>query len=378
MALKPWWWLAVAAVACAAIGLAWLPPATNAERDTRPRPSPAEIRVLRAERAVLQAARVEALLALRDSVVAWADTVADTGALLVRDTTTRVAMDKAPTIPAELQSGADEAGRTRVRTVLWRTAPTTTKVERLTTQVIGMGPVVVEPSEAGGRYCIVLAGYPARRPGTSPASVRHAVAGCALQSRFGRPGPTVRAWLDAWQWSLTGVPADTVPPPDWGPDGRITRGLFALAGGLEVRYTLSFPALACLGGDRAACTAAILSPSPARRQPQLAAGIRAENGYQVDDDFGAAERVFVADLLAAAGPARFAEFWTSERPLPEAIERATGVPAGEWIHQWARRRIGWAAAEAPAPLPGQAASSAAWIVVAAGLGIMTVRRRQVR
>ena len=48
------------------------------------------------------------------------------------------------------------------------------------------------------------------------------------------------------------------------------------------------------------------------------------------------ESQMLAELEAEFGRDRFARFWSSDRPVPQAFEEAFGVAPGTWLQGWAR------------------------------------------
>jgi hypothetical protein len=161
---------------------------------------------------------------------------------------------------------------------------------------------------------------------------------CAYYARFGRPGPALEGWLRAGGAALA-LTSPTLPPPAWHPPPappwmvRLTEG----AGSWLVEPRLDFPLTldACLAGRRDRC-AVFVQPRESGNRVLRRLGVHEEFVWTIQAD----DAAFLADVLVAFGPERFARFWAAGGAMPEAFAAAFGVPLPDWTYGWAVERFG--------------------------------------
>ncbi len=210
-----------------------------------------------------------------------------------------------------------------------------------------------------------------------------AVGPCWFYSRFGPPGPQMRAWLDARLWDVAAsVPPnyrplfslpDVVEPPRW-----LYRLLLELRGSL---YGESMALEACVFDRPQVCEAAFLgAPNEEGLLPRGVVGndrVRFRGRQDYLDLPNMAVQGLLAMMLEQLGPARFAEFWSSDRPVAESFQAAAGMSLGEWYQSQLRRQI----REAGFPEPHQTPvwpSAIGFLALTLGGTLWFGGRRQVR
>lgn len=163
---------------------------------------------------------------------------------------------------------------------------------------------------------------------------------CGYWLRYGQPGPTIGAWLDAggYAFATEASPAEPAAPP------ASRRGVFGVRPPSEW-LSGSARGEACLGGRPAACARAVLRPAEGEASyfaPRPAPGPMAteRSSFRPATPFGEGGQALLADLEREFGADRFASFWRSDAPPSEAFEAAFGRPLGEWVLDWAQARLG--------------------------------------
>ena len=163
---------------------------------------------------------------------------------------------------------------------------------------------------------------------------------CWYLARFGPPGPAVRAWLDARYWDV----ARDVPPhrePDPLSDEALAPSnvLLRILGAIPSNFAGGSATLErCATTRPDLCEVALLN-SPYRsgllpvgivESEWVIASNRASYDWLTGVPLWAAQSV-LATMVDDLGPARFTAFWTSEAPVAEAFESATGMSIGQWF-----------------------------------------------
>jgi len=161
---------------------------------------------------------------------------------------------------------------------------------------------------------------------------------CAYYARFGPAGPALDEWLRAGGAALA-LTSPTFPAPAWHAPPRPT-GLARILRveqrwmGVEPRLAFPLTLEACLAGRLERCG-------------EFARGRRAGNrllsrlGIHEEYVWGLEpEASFLADVLVAFGPERFARFWRGAGTMPEAFAGAFGTTLDEWTYRWATERFG--------------------------------------
>ena len=194
---------------------------------------------------------------------------------------------------------------------------------------------------AKGFWSLRRGGWDGRRIGT-----------CALYSRYGVPGPGVRAWY--------GLPAQW----QWTDDGQLRWSLARREAGRrqierysEWGFQVPPEYLMCL--DRRVACEEIFGLQQGRDGAQWS--YRGETA------------VLIADLLESRGPDRFARFWRSGLPVDSALQAAYGVPIGTLGREALLRRL-----IPPQPSGahrGAAATTVVWLAGLLGFAMLLSRRQ---
>ena len=85
----------------------------------------------------------------------------------------------------------------------------------------------------------------------------------------------------------------------------------------------------------------------------------------------------LSDLVVEFGTDRFAAFWTSEQPVPEAFTDAFGLSLSEWLQKWAVNQFGPIRNGPGVPAPSYVLGIFLSVVFVGG-SMVVVRRRQVK
>jgi hypothetical protein len=155
---------------------------------------------------------------------------------------------------------------------------------------------------------------------------------CAIVSRHGVPGESVRRWVDGVGPLMVPEVAPWVDPeihpveagvqwPEWAVGARPTYEF-------RVPWWASRAVLACGKGRAEFCREAV--------------GLG--DWIPVGPRFGRYSLAYPSELPAALiaelGPERFGELWRSDAPIPESFERLSGTSFDPWVMQFVQRRIG--------------------------------------
>lgn len=210
---------------------------------------------------------------------------------------------------------------------------------------------------------------------------------CGWGSAFGPPSEPVRQWLEAADWLPADYPTWDLPSgtSDWRRSiiavirAQSDEPLVQSPGQVERMASYAavegrLPVAGCLRGIAASCVTALTSPRMGGRGVR-SPGLRHSRWLGLDD--GVVRTGLLAALLKEVGTERFAAFWTSVKPVPEAFEDATGVTLGGWIRGRIRTRIGLAERGGPPALIPALASLLVGLVLV-GVAILGSRRRQVQ
>lgn len=269
---------------------------------------------------------------------------------------------------------------------------------------------------AGGKtWCVAIVAATLSKHNAVSGYLDTALAPCLLYAAFGRPGPSVAAWLGAmryasiqgnnwlvrpkgWRDGYEQPPWMSLYDPSWFEAMVLARssrlwelGLGDLSTTLAPPYQLGTLALRCLEGNLDFCRRAVLeapvgalesdwptdltiSRNSLFRRRGLVLGPRPVSGW------------FVSDLIREHGRERFGRFWRSAEPIEAAFTGAFSEPVGEWTERWARmqwedsneRFFGSRVIMLGATLaPSWPLIVAAWTFFALGLTVAAAKRRQV-
>ena len=170
-----------------------------------------------------------------------------------------------------------------------------------------------------------------------------AIGPCGFYFAFGRPGPLVEEWLLSRSFDVGWTNWTTPDPAPLPQDEALLRHLMPLRWGGDDLYA-SLDAVACNAGDLARCRTALFGPrlQQLRSERHMPSGIVTR--WWFPRSLYDAER-YLADLTRAIGPERFATFWRSPLPVPEAFAHAAGGADPEptieaWTARWQRERMG--------------------------------------
>ena len=327
MALTLRRWIAAAALTCAAVAVAYLPPdpspalpvwAERAQRRTAlsgiewalRRASSLEAFLNQRDRALSllrrqpRTARPTVLGGLSGSAASVTEAVA---AIVPRDTSIAIAIAVAP------NETMTRGGRRIYSNRIWYAFPNATD----------------------GRTCLVI--VPRAFAGArSPSEIYRILGPCAFYAAFGQPGQGIEAWLHAVNYH----PAQE---GDWNsprlPPGRLSIADFSevtmpqlLGGGavFATRQGISLAAAGCAAGRPDRCGPALdMNPWYVRfvDQPH-SADKPAWPGASSDQSW------YFADLVRDRGHERFARFWRSPLPRDSAFAQAYGLSIEDWTQHW--------------------------------------------
>lgn len=216
----------------------------------------------------------------------------------------------------------------------------------------------------GRTSCIaVLPAYPGRggRIQVGRERLSWGLTPCALLAAFGKPGKSVRQWLDdtryapaRWLgWSKV-LPPDEYPAP-WAylpdPSFSTTRvrprssllnalGLDQIAEFRAPPYSFGAPGLRCIAGDLQSCEESVLDPVTRMAERDIPEDLSGRIYHlRIPGITPAAARPpgpsFLSDLVDDKGRDRFKAFWRSNRSVDQAFADAFGERLGEWTSRWA-------------------------------------------
>lgn len=337
MALTLRHWILAAALGCAAIAAAYLPPRGRSEPFPYYSPqneSPEQRREARLASLVERSHMALRLIAWRDSLLRWVRrhprAPGDAPVLLF----------DGPITPGA-QRKIEEALATAWRG-LGTTAPDiVVGVVVLGERRGGRYQLYLLPPSAEGRACLAVI---PRRFGTgrgprTAGQAYWALSGlgpCAFYAAFGYPGPFIERWLLARDFDLAydaSWPLSRTRPADRaGWVGASWRERFWFWNNL---YRYPFPTVACAGGRAEGCRAAVFDTAGPLRRSVLPRGMIERRYSWWDRTRGPLEREFyLSDLVRQMGRDRFAQFWRSPLAVDSAFFAAMGTPLGEWTRRW--------------------------------------------
>ncbi|HKI96657.1 MAG TPA: hypothetical protein VJ992_15315 [Gemmatimonadales bacterium] len=232
------------------------------------------------------------------------------------------------------------------------------------------------PATTDGHTCIVLARLPARiPPGAWSLEYAHGsrlLGPCAYYAAFGRPGAPVARWLahGGMRYALSA----NWHPVDYDIDPS------TVYGGTPYNWSMgSFAFEACHRGRVARCgdmVRDVTSVNSFRLRlgaVDLSGAVRWQTSWSLGDELTPGGR-YLADIVAHFGPDRFGRFWRSPADLDSGFAHAFDTPLAEWTR-------GWVDASYP-PLPaGMLVRPRAWLtsllcaLVFVGIGVGVARRR---
>jgi hypothetical protein len=156
---------------------------------------------------------------------------------------------------------------------------------------------------------------------------------CALASRFGAPGESVRRWVEGVGHIVVPEVVPWVDPSIRRLSGGVQLAEWAVGGRQSwsedrVPWWAGREVLACGKGRAEFCPEAVglggWTPGGSRNT-------RFSRAYPSE---------LPAAMLAELGPERFGELWRSDAPIPESFERLSGTAFDSWAMQFVQRRIG--------------------------------------
>lgn len=159
---------------------------------------------------------------------------------------------------------------------------------------------------------------------------------CAWYQAFGKPGTHVQQWLDRGGWNLATFGPGAMDTTRWRPDDWAW--LHGMTDDERLRFYTSIGGYRCVTGDASRCADEVLFVG--RADTHQGQRIRSIERYRWNDGLGPTQRQFLAGLLATVGPERFARFWQSDEPVPDAFRRHVGEDVGEYTLRWAQRYYG--------------------------------------
>ncbi len=367
MALRLRHWIALAALACAAITVAKLPPRESILQ-FRGRPElPEQTALRRVERRLARANENLLLLEKRDSLLPIvrrlrAQRGSDIALLVDPRLPPAVRTVMLRIVESTWQGTAPHrAGISVAVTVVIDTAPHPRDLPRANRNRIRLAHFLPQATDGATCVALVSLGAAVARQiaegsaftprtligsygmGRGPASV---LGPCAFYAAFGRAGSEITRWLEGSNYYLAMDPgwSDAPQPPGVPRQGwRWPTYWFWLIGDLDM--------VACAAGNRERCgTAALRAPTTpppfaqrlAARWNSTLSGVAgsSDRSRWTTHPLGARAGRYLADMVAEFGPDRFASFWTSDLPVDSAFADATGIPIEDWTMSWARAQIG--------------------------------------
>jgi hypothetical protein len=192
------------------------------------------------------------------------------------------------------------------------------------------GPEAVLPRTPGVCFARLVNKFETRRRADQ---VGTSAGLCAIASRFGAPGESVRRWVEGVGHVVVPEVAPWVDPSIRPRAGGVQLAEWAVGGRQSwsedrVPWWAGREVLACAKGRAEFCPVAVglggWTPGGARNT-------RFSRAYPSE---------LPAAMLAELGPERFGELWRSDAPIPESFERLSGTAFDPWAMQFVQRRIG--------------------------------------
>lgn len=390
-------WVVAALVACAVIGLAFLPPRGAPPSRSRlafaiPQSTPARLRAqaLAAQwRAVDGAARLLEQRSALQSMLAHR---------VERKPGPIVVLAGAPAIPlaaiSRVSSTLDSVwsglglGETKIG-ILVVIDLAAVSADRPASAPEQEAPLYLEPDSTDRATCValvpagrywsrVILGEPIndRWRGQFGQWLKATLGPCAFYATYGAPSRTVRRWLAARGWDV-GRFLSTENPlgPGWSSSDLLGDPRYSWY--WERIYMFSPATVACMGGRPAGCRAAVLrGASDDARADSLPRLVRVERRWWQVQDLIPGER-YLSDVAGAVGRERFLGFWGSPLPVDTSLALALRKPVGEWTAEWQHRFTPRLRLGAAAPVTAYAFAVVLGALVLFGAAI-TAQRRQVQ
>jgi len=356
--------MVLAAIACAAVAVAYLPPTDSPRQGHLDRPVSAR-EVAGFHFGMLREAATRAgvtldLLRQRDTLLeAWD-------------------REGHPRFWVRDPDGATGGRTRRALDSIWAQLPHVDSTVRVVIAIRRVRPGAFEwehsqvwylaPHATDGHTCIVSATLPPRIGAFDWLTRFHGGARllgvCAFYGAFGLPGQPITEWLahGALRFAFS-------------PEGNADSNAPAsIALPLRAWADARFDVAGCRLGQVERCSRWMLT-SPGTRQgiwldrTDLPMTLWWGTWRLTAPDLG-----LLGDLLRGAGPIRFARFWRADAQPDRAFAAAFGIPMGAWLHDWSTRVYG------PIPRrdrvrPGAIVVSLGCIVALVGIAVEVNRRR---
>lgn len=335
MALTLRHWIAIAALGCAAVAVAYLPPDPGSSDPRFPAEGQRRTALTSIETALRRANQLSVILRERDEALALlhraprsarSPVFVDAGRArrferyIVDAAATLAPLDSAITLAVSLvpNQAVTREGQSLFFNRLWYAFPEGTD----------------------GRTCLVIVpeGTLARLGEQNAAS--SLLGPCAFYAAFGQPGPGIEAWLAAVNY-YPAQEADWVSARPRSPDptaddlSKLTLPQLLESGLMfAARQGMSLPAAGCAAGRRERCNAALgvtpwyrrfLDEAHTADKPGWLGGTSDQSWY-------------LADLVREMGRDRFGRFWRSPLPRDSAFVEVYDMPIEEWTHRWLAER----------------------------------------
>jgi hypothetical protein len=252
------------------------------------------------------------------------------------------------------------------------------------------------PDSSDKRPCISILRVPVsidartsvnlRRDLLAPETIGAMIGPCLYYAVFGKPGAPVADWLSNGGWRLSHVTDWQAPPPALSPPSWLTRrGIDSRESFIyQPRLWTTTDGLACLAGEAGRCTAALTSSRRGnadttwQRKVVTAMGAN-ENVFRIPRGrsvLGPSEGWLLSEMVRTLGKERFAAFWQSGQPVPDAFHAATNEGLDAWVHDWVVRMYGPLPIGPGVTVPG-AVGGLVLLVIAAVVAMSVSRVRRV-
>ncbi len=263
----------------------------------------------------------------------------------------------------------------------------TTSVNSYRAWASSLTPFYILPSRPTDRCVVVIPigyenAYQYVRTMYTEDARRQILGPCAYYAAFGLPGASVREWLRL-RGALLALGGSWTRNTQ-ASDGRQYESYLSansyFPGPPPSFFLFSNRGVNCLVGDAETCESLVLERSIPTGQQSVGSAVRL--GYRLGPisqrngaELGGRETELLADMLRSLGRERFARFWTSNQPVPQAFEQASGMRLGEWVSTWAAQSV--ARYDSGPKIPATSLVSALGIVIACVLFAVFAARRRV-